>query len=89
MLDTARDDEHLAGTELHVAVAELDRQPPAENEEEVIRVVMLVPHEFAQNLDDHELVVVQVADDARAVGTLEQPNLLFQIHFLTHTDSLP
>jgi len=39
--------------------------------EEVIGLVVLVPHERPLNLDDLELVVVEETDDARLVGVLE------------------
>ena len=55
VLDAVRDDEQLAGPELDVAVAELDRQPAGDHEEEVVRVVVLVPDELARDLDDRTL----------------------------------
>jgi hypothetical protein len=38
---------------------------PAEDEEEVVRVFVLVPDEFAFDLDDAQIVVVEAANDLR------------------------
>ena len=46
----ARDDEQLAGLEHDVAVAQLDRQPAREDQEEVVGLVVLVPDELARSL---------------------------------------
>jgi len=56
VLDAARDDEHFAGAEFDVAVAQLDRQPPLENKEEVIRVWVRMPDELALRLGEEDLV---------------------------------
>ena len=72
VLDSSGDDEDLAGPKLDVAVAQMDGQAAAEHVEEVIGLVVLVPHERPLDLDDLQLVVVEVADDARLVGSVEQ-----------------
>ena len=66
VLDAARHDEQLARAELDVTIAELNRQSPREDEEEVVGVGMGVPDELALHLDELELVVVQLPDDPRA-----------------------
>jgi hypothetical protein len=40
--------------------AKLDREPSLEHEEEIVRVVVLVPYELALDLDDHEVVTVEL-----------------------------
>ncbi len=47
MLDASWHDEELALPQRDVAIAELDRQPALEHEEEVVGVVVLVPDELA------------------------------------------
>src|SRR5262245_1349262 len=59
VLDAARDDVEVAGAQFDVALAELDREPAAHDEEEVVRLRMAVPDELALRLRDHQLVVVQ------------------------------
>jgi hypothetical protein len=65
MLDSAGHDEHLSLSQLDVPVAEPDRQPPLQDEEEIVRVRMRVPDELAADLADLDLAVVEVADDVR------------------------
>jgi hypothetical protein len=50
VLDAAGDDEQLAGAELDIAVAKLDGEPAAEDQEEVVGVVVLVPDELTERL---------------------------------------
>jgi hypothetical protein len=84
VLDAAWDDEQLALLEHDVPVAQLDRQASLQDEEEVVGLVVLVPDELAEHLHDDQLVVVQVADDARAVRAVEKAQLLGQVHLVVH-----
>src|ERR1700683_407032 len=59
MLYTARSDEQLTGAENHVSVVHPDRQLAANDQEELIGVFVGVPHEFALDLHDLDLVVVE------------------------------
>ena len=79
VLDAARDDEELSLAELDVPVAQLDRQQPFEDEEEVVRVGMRVPDELAFDLPDLDLVLVVVADDSRLEVLVERRELLREI----------
>ena len=79
VLDAAGDDVQLAGAQLDLAVAQLDHQAAAEHEEEVVGVLVAVPHELAQHLDDRDLVVVEVRDDARVKRRVEQRELLGEV----------
>jgi hypothetical protein len=79
MLHPARDDEELSLAELDVSVTELDRQPPLEDEKEVVRVGVRVPDELALDLPDLDLVVVVVADDPRLEVLVDVRELLREI----------
>jgi hypothetical protein len=79
VLDTARNDEDVALTELDVSVTQLDREPPLEDEKEVVRVGVRVPHELALDLPDLDLVVVVVADDPRLEVLVDGRELLREI----------
>ena len=79
MLDAARDDEELSLAELDVPVAQLDRQPPLEDEKEIVGVGVRVPDELAFDLPDLDLVVVVVADDPRLEVLVEGRELLREI----------
>ena len=76
VLHAARHDQHLTLFEDHVAIPQLNRQAPVEDQEEVVGVVVLVPHELASRLDERDLVVVQLADDLRTEGLVERRELL-------------
>jgi hypothetical protein len=52
VLDPAGDDEELAGVEFDIAVVQLNCQVAVQDEEEVLRLVVLVPDEFALDFDD-------------------------------------
>src|SRR6266540_288923 len=65
-------DEHFAGAEFDVAVAQLDRQPPLENQEQVIRVWVRMPDELALRLGEEDLVSVVAADDTQRPGLAER-----------------
>ena len=76
MLDATGHDIEVSRAELDVAVAELDRQPALDDEEEVVGLGMGVPDELALRLRDLKLVVVQIPDDPRAERPVEGRELL-------------
>jgi hypothetical protein len=76
VLDAARHDEQLAFSELDIAITQLNRDPSTEHEEEVVGVVVPVPHELAVHFHHDELVVVEVPDDAGAERLVEPRELL-------------
>ena len=57
--DAAWHDEQLAMTKGDVAVAQLDGQLAADDEKQLVGVVMGVPHELTIDLHNLNLVVVQ------------------------------
>ena len=80
----ARDDVQLPGAELDVPVAQLDRQPAGDDEEEVVGVRVRMPDELAARLRELELVVVVVADDPRLEGLVEGGELPGEVDGLLH-----
>ena len=79
VLHSARNDEEVSLGELHVPIAQLDRQPPFQDEEEVVRVGVRVPDEPALELRDLKLVLVVVADDPRLEVLVEGRELLREV----------
>src|SRR3712207_6106156 len=79
VLDAARDDEELARAKVDVAITQLDRQATCQHEEEVVRLVVLVPDELAFYLDELHLVVVQASDDLRAPAVVERRQLVGEV----------
>src|SRR6516225_4776876 len=55
VLDALRDDKHLAGSDVNTAVAEVDSQPPLDDNESLVSVPVIVPEEIALQFDDLEL----------------------------------
>src|SRR5205085_4589548 len=70
--------------ELDVTISQLDREVAVEDEEEVVRVVVLVPDELSLNPDHRERAIVEVADDARAPVFVKSADLLGQIDLVVH-----
>src|SRR5262249_61596682 len=87
VLDAARHDEELALAKLHVPVAQLDRQAAAQDEEEVVRVVVAVPDELALHLDDPHVVLVDAGDHLGPPVLVEEGELLCQVDLLVHAAS--
>jgi len=57
--------EYFARTKSNSSVSQLNRDMPNENQEEIVRIVMPVPNEFALDLHDHEVVTVEATDHSR------------------------
>src|SRR3954447_10045320 len=84
MLNPAWDHIHLPGVEHDVLIAQLHRQPTAEHQEEIIRVVVRVPHELPEHAHDRNLVVVQQGDDPWLEVVVELLELCFEVDLLAH-----
>ena len=65
MLDAARHHKHLAGFQIDAAVAEFDGHFTVDDDEYFVGIVVLVPDEFALQLDQLELVFVHLRNYAR------------------------
>ena len=88
VLRTLRNNEQLTRLQGHAAISQTYREPPFEDEEEVIGVFMSVPHEFSLNFDYHEVVVIELTDGSRLPILNERRELLGEvdsIHFLPPT----
>jgi hypothetical protein len=64
VLNSTRDNKYFAGTDRNDSVTQLNVNPAAENQKEVICVLVRVPYKLALDLDDHEIVSIEFADDA-------------------------
>ena len=76
MFDSLRDDEGVPLDEVDqcfgsVAVTDRDVEDSVEDEEELVGVVVAMPHVVAQGVCDPYVVVVHAGDDARAVHLIE------------------
>ena len=69
MFGPMRHDDELAGFDDHVAVAERHLHPPRDDEEQLVFDIMVMPVEFAIELDQHQVVV----GDNTVVSADEQP----------------
>src|SRR5262249_36730145 len=76
VLDSFRNHEHLSCRDMHATVAEVDSQPALEDDESLIRILVIVPDEVALQLDDLELIVVHLGYNLRLPLLAEQSELL-------------
>ena len=72
-------DEHLARRQLDCAVTELDGHLPVDDDEHFVGIGMAVPDELTGDLDQLELVVVHLGDDARCPVIGEASQLVLQV----------
>ena len=82
VLDSPLHDEELTRVEGDVAATKLDGQAALHHEEELVLVLVMMPHELALQLRDLDVLPVQLADDPRAPMLGEQAKLVAQVHFL-------
>src|SRR5262245_19986197 len=68
VLDAGRDDEHLAGFEHDVTVAELQRLAATEHPEEFVFAIVAVPGETALEATDLDALIVEPCDLGEAVA---------------------
>jgi len=82
VLDPAWNDEELARIKRDDALAEMDFEMALENEEQLVFVLVVVPHELALELDELHVLAVELADDARTPVLRELPELLGEVYLL-------
>src|SRR5690348_14817720 len=72
-------DEHLARSESHCAVLEVDSQRSLEDDESLVGILMVVPDEVTVDPHDLELVVIHLRDDLGLPLVGEQLEFLLQV----------
>jgi hypothetical protein len=82
VFDVPRDDQELALPQPDVTVSELHAEPAAHHQDQLVLVVVVVPDELADELDQLDLLAVQVADHLRTPVVVEQAEHLPQVHLL-------
>jgi len=65
VLNAFWDDKHFTWAKRNGPFSQLNANAPTENQEKIVRIVVLVPHEFALDFDDHQIVTVELSDYAR------------------------
>src|SRR6516162_8382168 len=71
------------------AIAEIDSQSTLEDDEGLIRILVIVPDEVTLKLHELELVVVHLGDDLRLPMLVEQIELAGEIDRLIRHAALP
>jgi hypothetical protein len=71
MLDAARHDEHLAGPYADIAFSHLNRDPAFQNQEEIVRPLMLMPGEWTFDLYHHDVVSIELGHGSGLVMLCE------------------
>src|SRR5262245_4539869 len=72
-------DEDFTRIESHRAISQLDVERTLEYEEEIVRVIVLVPVKRAFQLGNHDVVVIVGRDRARRKSIRERRELFDQI----------
>jgi hypothetical protein len=83
VLDTSRHDKELALVELDDAVTEVDGEAAAQNEEQFVLVLMVMPDELTFKLGELDVLAIEFADDARAPTFRQLPELLREVDLLS------
>jgi hypothetical protein len=89
VLGSPRHHEHISGSERHpplgsIGLAERDVELAVEGQEELVGVVVDVPHVLAPGMRDPHVVVVDPGHDPGAVDLVERGERLVQVHGLVH-----
>jgi hypothetical protein len=80
VLDTARDDEEFTWRQLDDTIAELDTKPAADGQEQLVFVLVVMPHELAPELHELHFLPIQRTDD------LGPPVVMNECEFLSEVD---
>jgi hypothetical protein len=65
MFNAFGNDEYFTRTQRDGSVAQLNIDASAQDKKEIVGLVVLVPNELALHFDHHEVMSVELADDAR------------------------
>jgi hypothetical protein len=79
VLDTFGDDEQFSGTQGYVTAPHLDRDPAFQHQEQIVRVVMLVPGELSFRFHDKQVVSVELADGPGLPVSCERSELFSEV----------
>ncbi len=88
VLDSLWNDEYLARPDCNASITKLNVDTAAQNQKEIVRVVVLVPYELALHLDHHEVMPVELTDDAGLPVIRKGPELMRKIYRF-HDGGLP
>jgi hypothetical protein len=58
-------DEYFTGTERDDSIPQLNVDASAQDKEEIVGLIVLVPNELALHFDYHQIMPVELADDSR------------------------
>lgn len=70
---------HLPRSDLNTAVSKVDMQDPAEHNEHLVGIAVLMPNELASRLEELELVLVEFSDDPGGPCLVEAGEFLSKV----------
>ena len=80
MLHTARHDQEFTRAQLDRVIAELNTEPSAPDQEQLVLVCVVMPDEVPLEFHEFDLLTVQFADDLRPPVLANQPEFFRQIY---------
>ena len=85
VFDAPRNNEELAFVELDDSITKVDGQVAAENQEELVLMLVVMPDELTFDLRELYLLAVELSDDPRAPAFRELLEFLGEVHLLDST----
>ncbi len=87
MLDTVRDDDELAFVKMDILITQLDEQVSFDDEKQLVFNIVVMPDEFAFELNELHVRSVDLTCDPGTPIVLKEIKLLAEIHFFDHASS--
>ena len=82
VFDTPRNDQELAFVEFDDSIAKMDGQMAAEDQEELVLALVMMPDELAFELRELHVLAIELADDPRAPAFRELLELFREIDLI-------
>src|SRR5262249_26823113 len=82
VFDATRYDQEFALRQPDMAISELHPKPPLDDEEHLVLILVVVPHERPSELDQLDLLTVQLTDDFGLLVVSEEAELLNEVDLL-------
>jgi hypothetical protein len=82
VLHTPRDDYELAFFDPFLSITEIDPEPPGDDKEQLVFILMVVPDEFALEFDQLHELAIETSDDLRPPVFAKQAEFFPNIYLM-------